>query len=242
MKKVNDLMKKSQVRIIGLLYLAVIIFAGFSQGYVRGTFVISGNAVATANNIIENATLFRLGLTTDLIAFLLDAVISVMLYQMFKPFNKNLAMVSAALRLIAHPAIGSLNLLNHFMAFHVLGDTSYLGAFEPDQLQSMSMLFMDAHRNGYLIAGGFFGIHCFLLGILIYKSNIFPKIFGGFMIGAALGYLLETLGNFSVPGYEEWTALIVGFSAALGEVSLTFYMIIKGVTNSYDTKLKSSES
>jgi hypothetical protein len=106
----------------------------------------------------------------------------------------------------------------------------------------MSMLFMDAHRNGYLIAGAFFGIHCFLLGILIYRSNIFPKIFGGFMIGAAAGYLLETFGNFSKPGYEEWTALIVGVAAAVGEVGLTLYMIIKGVTNSYNTELKDAES
>ena len=242
MTKTNDLMKKSQVRITGFMYLAVIICAGFSQGYARGTLVVHGDAVATATNIMQNAGLFRLGLTTDLIAFLLDAVISVMLYQMFKPFNKNLAMVSAALRLIAHPAIGSLNLLNHFLAIHVLGGADLLGSFEPDQLQSMSMLFMDAHRNGYLIAGAFFGIHCFLLGILIYKSNIFPKIFGGFMIGAAAGYLLETFGNFSMPGYEEWTALIVGVAAALGEVSLTVYMIIKGVTNSYYAELKNAES
>ena len=242
MTKTIDLMKKSQVRITGLMYLTVIICAGFSQGYVRGTLVVQGDEVATATNIMQNAALFRLGLTTDMIAFLLDAVISVMLYQIFKPFNKNLAMVSAALRLIAHPAIGSLNLLNHFMALHVLGGAGFLGSFEPDQLQSMSMLFMDAHRNGYLIAGAFFGIHCLLFGVLIYKSNIFPKIFGGFMIGAAAGYLLETFGNFSMPGYEEWTALIVGVAAALGEVSLTLYMIIKGVTNSYNSELKNAES
>lgn len=235
-------MRKGQVRITGLMYLAVIICAGFSQGYVRGTLVVQGDAVTTATNIMNNADLFRLGLTTDMIAFLLDAVISVMLYQMFKPFNKNLAMASAALRLIAHPAIGSLNLLNHFMALHILWGAEFLGSFEADQLQSMSLLFMDAHRNGYLIAGGFFGIHCLLLGILIYKSNIFPKIFGGFLFGAAAGYLLETFGNFSVPGYEEWTALIVGIAAALGEVSLTLYMIFKGVTNAYDAELKNTAS
>lgn len=222
------------------MYLAVIICAGFSQGYVRGTLFVPGDAATTSANILQHPELFRLGLTFDLVAFLMDAVISVMLYNLFKPFNKPLALISASLRLIAHPAIGSLNLLNHFMASHILGDATYLSAFDPEQLQSISMLFMDAHRNGYLIAGGFFGVHCFLLGWLIYKSNIFPKIFGGFMIGAAAGYLLETFGNFSVPGYEEWTALIVGVSAALGEVSLTLYMIIKGVKNSHSTALKNT--
>ena len=75
-------------------------------------------------------------------------------------------MISSALRLLAHPAIGALNLLNHFMAFQVLGGGEFLNSFDPSQLESLSLLFMDSHRYGYLIAGGFFGFHCFLLGIL----------------------------------------------------------------------------
>ena len=221
-------MQKNTYRLTGILYLFVIIFAGFSQGYVRGTLVIPGDALATATNIIQNEGLFRLGLSLDLVAFILDAIISVLLYQILKPFGKNLAMVASALRLIAHPAIGSLNLLNHYLAYQVLGGTEFLSVFDQAQLNALSMLFMDAHRYGYLIAGGFFGLHCLLLAILIYKSNIIPNIFGGFLIGSAAGYLLETFGNFNVPGYEAYTALIVGVAAAIGEISLTLYLIIKG--------------
>ena len=161
-------------------------------------------------------------------AFIIDAIVSVLLYQMFKPFDKTLAMVSTALRLIAHPAIGSLNLLNHYLAYHILGDAEFLMVFDEVQRQSLSLFFMDAHRSAYLIAGGFFGLHCLLLGVLIYKSSTIPNIFGGFLIGSAAGYLIETFGNFSVPGYEEYTALIVGIAAAIGELSFTFYLLIKG--------------
>lgn len=221
-------MQRSTYRLTGVLYLFVIILAGFSQGYVRGTLVIPGDALATATNILENIGLFRLGLTTDLMAFILDAIISVLLYQMFRPFGKNLAMASAALRLVAHPAIGSLNLLNHYLAYQVLGGAEFLTVFSDVQLNSLSMLFLEAHRYGYLIAGGLFGVHCLLLGILIYRSNTVPKIFGGFLMGSAAGYLIETFGNFNAPGYEMYTALIVGISAAIGEVAFTFYLLIKG--------------
>lgn len=221
-------MEKRFYKLTGLLYLIVIICAGFSQGYIRGTIIIPGNALATATNILQNESLFRLGLSLDLIAFIIDAVISVLLYQMFKPFGKNLAMVSAALRLIAHPAIGSLNLLNHYMANLVLGGESFLSTFDQAQLESLSLLFMNAHQYGYLIAGGFFGVHLLLLSVLIYKSDTIPNIFGSFLLGSAIGYLLETFGNFNMPGYEDYTALIVGFAAALGEVSFTFYLLFKG--------------
>ncbi len=200
--------------------------------------MVPEDALATANNIVQNEALFRLGLSLDLVAFIIDAIVSVLLYQMFKPFGKTLAMVSAALRLIAHPAIGSLNLLNHYLAYYILGDAEFLTVFDEAQRQSLSLLFMDAHRYGYLIAGGFFGLHCLLLGVLIYKSNTIPNIFGGFLMGSAAGYLIETFGNFSQPGYEDYTALIVGVAAAIGELSFTFYLLIKGKKQPYDEETK----
>ena len=221
-------MEKNQYRLTGLLYLLVILFAGLSQGYIRGTLVIPGDALETGTNILQNEGLFRLGITFDLIAFSLDVIISVLFYQMFKPFGKTLALVSAALRLIAHPAIGSLNLLNHYLAIQVLGGAEFLSPFDLDQLQSLSLLFMEAHRYGYMIAGAFFGLHCLLLGILIFRSNTFPNWLGGFLQGSGLGYLIETFGNFNVPGYETYTALIVGIAAAIGEIALTLFLLIKG--------------
>lgn len=221
-------MKTSTYRLTGLLYLLVIVLAGSSQGYIRGMLIDYDDPSLTAANILENIAMFRAGLTLDLLAFILDAVISVLLYQMFKSYGKNMAMIAAVLRLIAHPAIGSLNLLNHYLAYQVLGGADFLTTFSPAQLESLSMLFIDAHRYGYLIAGGFFGVHCLLLGILIFRSNTIPSFIGGFLIGSAAGYLIETFGNFNLPGYEHYTALIVGISAAIGEVTFTLYLIVKG--------------
>jgi len=223
---------KQLAKTIGWLYLFVIILAGFSQGYVRASIIVPGDAEGTALNIMTQEDLFRLGLATDLTAFLLDAVISVLLYQLFKPVNKNLAMVSAALRLLAHPAIASLNLLNHYMAIEVL-NAEWLSAFSPEQIEILPLLFMEAHRYGYLIAGVFFGLHCLLFGILIYQSKLIPKVFGFLMAFTAVGYLSESFGNMLFPGHEARLALLVGSTAALGEVSLTLYLLIKGVKASY---------
>lgn len=233
MKHNNTLVNLKQIRLTGLFYLLVIICAGFSQGYVRGTIIVPGDATVTAENILQNKALFQLGLTTDFIAFLLDVVISVLLYQIFKPFHKGLALLSSSFRLIAHPAIGSINLLNHYMAMRVLDTHQLTVSFSIEQLQQMSSMFVEAHHYGYLIAGGFFGIHCILFGILIYKSNVFPKFFGGLLLGSGAGYLIETFGNFNFPGYEFYTGLIVGIAAALGEVGITIYMLSKAATTSY---------
>ncbi|WP_420578660.1 DUF4386 domain-containing protein [Ekhidna sp.] len=223
---------KQTARLTGILYLLVIICAGFSQGYVRGTLFVPGEPETTLANIVASEGLFRIGLATDLIAFLLDAVISILLYQLVKEVNKTLAIVAAAFRLLAHPAIASLNLLNHYMAIETATSGGYLSALGMEQQETWTMLFLQAHNYGYLLAGAFFGIHCLLLGVLLYRSNLIPNIFGILMVLAALGYLIETFGNIMVPGNEGLLANIVGFSAAIGEVSLTFYLIIKGVRSS----------
>jgi hypothetical protein len=227
---------RNKARLTGLLYLLVIILAGFSQGYVRLKLIIPNDAAATMANIISNQELFRTGLISDLMAFMLDTVISVLLYQIFKSVNKTLTLIAAVLRLLAHPAIASLNLLNHYMALQVASGTSPLNSLAIEDQQAWVLTFMNAHNAGYLLAGAFFGIHCLLLGALLYRSMLIPKLFGVFMIIASGGYLLETFGNFLLPGYETQLANIVGISAALGEVSLTFYLLIKGIRDSPTTK------
>lgn len=213
--------------ITGLLYLGVIILAGFSQGYARGTLVNYESAAITATQILQNTGLFRLGLAADLVAFLLDAIISILLYIIFKPISKNIALIASSLRLLAHPAIATANLVHHYLALDVLVNPEIVKEFSVAQAQAMSLFFMEAHRVGYLLAGVFFGLHCFLLGWLIAKHKQIPTIFGVFMVAAAGGYLLESFGDFLFPGNETVLATIVGVSAALGEVSLTFYFIIK---------------
>lgn len=39
------------------------------------------------------------------------------------------------------------------MALQVLGEASWLVNFSPDQLESLALLLMEAHRIGYLIEG-----------------------------------------------------------------------------------------
>lgn len=216
-------------RLTGVLYLLIIVCAGFSQGAVREMLVINGDAAATAQNILKDSFLFRIGLVTDLIAFLCDAGVAILFYYLLKPVNKGLALTAAAFRLIAHPAIGSLNLVNHYAALKVVESPGFISTFDPVQAQEWSLMFMELHNMGYLIAGAFFGIHCLLLGYLLYRSDWFPEWTGILIILAAFGYLIESFGFVLLPEMKNIFGWIVGLSAGIGEVSLTFWLIIRGI-------------
>jgi uncharacterized membrane protein (UPF0136 family) len=222
---------KKTARFTGLLYLAIFIFAGFAEGFVRSSLIISGDATATANNIMTSEGLFRLGFVSDLMAFVSDAIVSILLYVLLKPVSRKLSLIAASLRLLAHPAIASLNLLNHFFALHLLSGADYLTVFSTDQLNAMVLLFFQVHNTGYLIAGVFFGFHLFILGYLLYKSDLFPSALGFLVAVAASGYLVESFGSFLFPAYRTFYIWIVGVTAVIGELSLTLWLLIKGVRN-----------
>jgi hypothetical protein len=216
-------------RLTGLLYLIIIICAGFSQGFVRSNLIVPQNAAETVSNILASEGLFRLGFVTDLIAFMTDAVVAILLYVLLRPVSKTISLLAASLRLLAHPAIAAINLLNHLAAVLLLSGAEYLAVLEGDQLNALVMFFLEAHRNGYLIAGAFFGLHCFFLGYLLFKAGYFPKILGVFLVVASLGYLIESFGTFLLPKYRAVWTWIVAVPAVIAELSLCLWLLIRGI-------------
>ena len=220
---------KRTARITGLLYLVIIIAAGFSEGAVRSALVVPGDAAATAANIQASEWLFRAGFAADLVAFLSDLAVSVLLYVLLRPVNRTAAMIAAGFRLLAHPTIAAVNLLNHFGALMLLGGAGYLSSFDPVQLEALALLAMEMHGYGYLIAGAFFGVHLALLGWLLVRSELFPQLLGILVAVAAVGYLVESFGMFLFPAHEGLYTMLVTVTAVLGEVVLCLYLLIKGV-------------
>lgn len=226
---IRTLSTRTMARLAGLLYLLIFVTAGFSEGFVRATLIVPGDATATAANIVASEGLFRLGFVSDLVAFSADAVVAVLLYVLLRPVSKTLALVAASLRLIAHPAIASINMLNQYMALELLSGAEYLTVFDPEQLHALVLLFLTAHSYGYLIGGIFFGLHLLVLGYLLYRSELFPAILGGLVVLAAFGYLTESFTFFLVPAYEPVASTIVLVTAVIGEMALALYLIVKGV-------------
>ena len=220
---------RKTARFAGILYLIIIVCAGFSEGYVRSNLIlVPGDATATANNIMAFEWIFRIAFASDLIAFLSDIGMAVLLYVLLKPVSKTLSLMAAFFRL-AQTAILGINLLNHFTPLLLLSGADYLTVFETDQLHALVMLFLNAHTYGYLISGVFFGLHCFVLGYLLFKSDYFPRIFGVLLIFASFGYLTDCFTNFLLPDYAAITGWLVVATAIIAELSFAFWLLLKGV-------------
>jgi hypothetical protein len=137
-----------------------------------------------------------------------DTGVALILYDLLTPVSRNLSLLAALFRLI-------------FVAVMAVNSLTYFGTV---------VLFENAHSSaafdtGYGIAMVPFGLHCLLVGYLIFKSNFLPRILGVLMALAGLGYLTfvwPPLGSHLFFPY----ILIPG---VVGEGSLMFWLLVMGV-------------
>jgi hypothetical protein len=215
-------------RFAGFLYLIITIAAIVAHYYVPSNIIVPGDATATANNIVNSETLFRVGgIGSELIILMSEIVLSIVLYVLLKPVNKTLSLLAAVSRL-AMTTIHGINLINYFFALLLLSGAGFLSVFDAGQLHSLVMLFLEAHSYGFTIGIAFLTLHVFILGYLIFKSGYFPKILGVLFIAAGLGYLIDSFALLLSTSYET-TPVYLALPIAIAEIAFPLWLLIKGV-------------
>ena len=213
-------------RIAGVLTMMIVVLAPFSMVYVPTTLIAPGDAATTAKQIMASEGLFRLGIASDSLVFLIEIALTALLYVLIKPVGKTPALIAAFARL-AMTIIQGVNLLNHFVVLLLLSGGAYLTVFAPDQLRALALLFLNAHESVVLIWGLFFALHLIVYGYLVYKSGYLPKFVGVLLIVVALCYLAQSFGNILLPQYKE-TFASIGVLASI-EIVFPLWLLIKGV-------------
>lgn len=215
-------------RLAGLLYLVPMFCGPFSMMYVPSTIVVPGDATATAANLVASEGLFRLGMLSDSAIVVAEVVLTAMLYVLLRPAGRTLALAATFARL-GMTVLQAVNLLPQLAALQLVGGAAYLAAFDVGQRHALALLSLHVHDVGVHVWEIFFGLHCLLLGVLIFRSGFFPRTFGVLMGIAAFGYALNGLGNLVAPGSAPVFAAIVGIAALVGEVPFVLWLLIKGV-------------
>ncbi len=212
-------------RAAGALYLIIIMLGIFSEVGVRSQLVVRGDAAATAANIMRSEMLFRIGFVSDIVVFLCDVAVAALLFVLLRPVNRTLSLVAAGFRLTG-TAIYGVNMLNQMAALLLVTGGSVPGSFTQDQSHALALFFMDVHRHGYDLGLVFFGVHCLVLGYLLAKSAIVPRILGILMVLAGAVYIVGSFTLFLFPGF---TTVVAPFYAVplIGELALCGWLLVK---------------
>lgn len=214
---------KFKARIVGILFLLTILTGIFAQGFISEKLVNLNNAAATANNILNNESLFRLGFAVYLFEMACQIFMTVLFYQLLKPVNKSLALLAMVIG-IAGCIIKTFARVFFLAPLLVLGNEPYLQGFNTEQLQSLALVFLRINDLGPTVALFFFGLESVIEGYLILKSTFLPRFLGIIVMIAGLGWL-----SFIHPplGYKLFT--FVALVALIAAIVQIFWLIVYGV-------------
>ncbi len=91
--RIADLSQRKAAIVAGVTFLMMTIFGPFTEFFVRQNLIVPGDAATTANNIMANELLFRIGIFSFIIMVIFDVVLAWALYVLLKPVNKSLSSI-----------------------------------------------------------------------------------------------------------------------------------------------------
>jgi len=91
------------------------------------------------------------------------------------------------------------------------------------------MGFLNLYDHEVLIVQIFLGLWLLPFGLLVIESKFIPKIIGILLVVGCFAYLLDSFIGLQLPQYREVASSILMLPLAIGEFSIIFWLLIKGV-------------
>lgn len=216
--------------VAGIGYLVIFIGAIFANFVVLEAMVVDGDAAATVANVTDNEGMFRLGLIAFLVVFIADLVIAWALWIVFKAVHPEISRLTAWARVLYTVFLG-VALIFFFTVLELLSDASWLGSFDEGQIDAQVMLALDAFDAAWLIGLSVFGVHLILLGWMIARSAIAPRVLGWLLAIAGVAYIADTVAHGLLSNYADYAdpfLIMVAVPSVIGELWLAFWLLLRG--------------
>ena len=220
--------RQTYARLAGAAYLMIFILAIAANFGVLMSLLVEDNPAATLDNILARNGAFRLALIAMFFVMIADLLVAWALYCLFESEDRPLSLLSTLFRVaytVAHIPV----LLTLVSALR-LAEADWM---EPAQQAGLVHTLLLAHNDGFLVTLIFFGVHLILLGVLILSTQVLPKLIGGLVAIAGLGYVLDGLLFFLAPDLRPvflgGPMVYVILPALIGEAALTLRLLFFNV-------------
>ncbi len=188
--------------VAGTGYVLLFVLAIFANFFVREGMVVADDAQATAANIAESNTVFRLGLVSFLAIFLIDIVVAWALHIVFRREHHDLSLVAAWSRLVYTVFLGVAGIF-FFQALAFYDSTALVDVMDPAERNAQALIGLGLFDSAWLIGLAAFGLHLIVLGFLVARSVETPRWLGHLMMVAGAAYIVDTTAHTVLANYSD---------------------------------------
>ncbi|WP_179872927.1 DUF4386 domain-containing protein [Microcella indica] len=227
----TDSSRRTAARVAGIGYIALFVLAIFANFVVKQGIIDPADAEATVAAIREQETLFRVGLAAFIVVFLIDVPVAWGLYVLFAPAGRTRSLLVAWFRIVYTVFLG-VGAVFMFLGLEIATGSTSLGA-------DVALLMLAAFDFTWYVGLIAFGLHLMLLGGLIIRSRIAPRLIGVILAVAGATYALDTLAHVLVSDYAaiaDVMLAIVAIPSIVAELTFTVWLLRAGRRSSPVTR------
>jgi hypothetical protein len=227
--------QKKIARIAGILYLINAITGAIGVIIVPGKLIVPDDIASTAQNILNNEFLFRIGILSSIACQIVFIFLALTLFNLFENVSRNLTRTLLAL-VVASVPVTFYIIFNQLEAFEIL-QNNFMTSIEMIQKQELALLKLQNYQNGIVLVGVFWGLWLIPFGQLVYKSGFIPKVLGVFLILGGSSYLIDVCTFILIPQFHRQTNILVAVISSIAEVSMVVWLLIKGIKTVNETTM-----
>lgn len=216
-----------RLSIIGGLGYIVIFITGIFANFSVLESLRAADPISTLHNIQESNEFYLLGVFAFVAMVIADLFLTWALYRLFIEYSSKRSAITALFRLI--------NVIFFAVALYFLFDIQTLTQSEginEVELAKQVEASLKMFDKIWLVGLIFFGVHLAMLSKLLCLSKRVRKTISGLLLVAGVGYVLDSCLQLFYSGYDsirEVSTFIVVLPGILGELALTFWLLLKGV-------------
>jgi uncharacterized protein DUF4386 len=225
MTSAESIIAQRYARVAGVLILLSLVFGGWGEAYVPSKLVVSGDAAATARNILSSPLLFRSGFAAYLVEAVCDVTLALVFYYLLKPVDRRLALLSAFFGIVATVTYAFAECF-YFAPSLILSGAEYLKPFSAEQLNSLALLSMKLFNAIAGIFLGFYGLATAVRGYLIYRSGYLPRTLGILFVVGGVSFVIDNVAIVLAPAYSSQLLLVLMAPAG---IAMMLWLLVRGL-------------
>lgn len=212
----------------------------WSDSYAPSKVFVSGDPVATANNLLSNEFIFRTGMVAHIMGVMVFVYMCLLLYRVFSIVDKPLAALMMATPVMELVIVFISEMFN-FTAIMTITDTRFATVISANTVEKQQVVYFLIRSYRYIMLAYeiFWGVWLLLLGILVFRSSLVPRFIGVVAIVGGIGY--SAMGFlFILLQYQDYIMVrpylkivkIIGIAAPM------LWFLIRGVQDVKQNQLK----
>lgn len=214
---------QSAALIAGLGLFAMTICAPLAHFYFMAQSIVRDSAAATTENLQTNGTPFLIGVALLFVTYVADVIVAWALYWFFRPGQAALALLAAWARLV-YSALAFVGLSASLGAYDLAMAGLASDVLNGSVLHSEVYVKISTARTIETLALCFFGVHLWVLSVLMWRSSHVPQWLSIVVAVAGASYVVAFFAKYFAPDFDMGWVLIL----ATGELVFMLWLLLFG--------------